>query len=476
MPRWLWPALALCFLAGLARAVVLMSHDPLIALANSYDEVRYTACFDLYPDRPGIDDPTRNSPEAPYSRYAFAPNPEPMCYWSTELLFQGATAAIYHLQHAMTGATNFSVRWIGALKFSVLVILWIVFGLAWIARGEPWSALANGLLLPIVFADPANGIYLNTFYAEWTALLTLYTLFSLVLLNDDRDYSRRIFIVIALAAFALAMSKIQHLVLPLACALAVLLVGKFRTHRWPWQGVAVLVGALLGIAVQGAQLQRESPAIEAINQFNRADVVFTGLLANASDPVATAKDLGLSADCLRFVGKSAWQIGDWPASACPELANVSRGRQLVTLAREPSMALRLWWRGLSHLDPWIAPGLGVVEGGDFAPLPDSFFSISRILSALPPLRIPPLAGPLVACLFLLWRGRWRAVPRLLVYSALATIAMAATITITVLGDGLADTPKQGHLIPNIALTWWITIAVLGIARVIESRSRKNYAP
>lgn len=469
-PRWIWPALALCLIAGLVRALGLLAHDPLIALANSYDEVRYTACFDLYPDRPGIDDPTRNSPEAPYSHYAFAPNPAPMCYWSTELLFQGATAAIYGLQNALTGATSFSVRWIGALKFSALVILWIAFGFAWIARGEPWSALANGLLLPIVFADPANGIYLNTFYAEWTALLSLYTLFGLTLLHDARNYTRRAFALIALAAFALAMSKIQHLVLPLGCAVAVLLVGRLRSRTWPWQGVALLLGAVLGVSVQAIQLKRESPAIEAINQFNRADVVFTGLLANARDPAATAQELGLAPDCLRFVGKSAWQIADWPESACPQLANVTRARELATLAREPDMAWRLWWRGLTHLDPWIAPGLGVVEGGNFAPLPESFFSVSRVLSALPQWRVPPLTGPLIACLWLLWRGHWRSAPRLLLFSALATIAMFATLTITVLGDGLADTPKQGHLIPNIALAWWVSIAVLGVARALHLRN------
>lgn len=469
-PRWLWPILALCLIAGVIRAAALLTHDPLIALANSYDEVRYTACFDLYPDRPGVDDPTRNSPEAPYSHYAFVPNAAPICYWSTELLFQGATVAIYHLQHWMTGATSFSVRWIGALKFAALIAVWLAFGFAWIARGEPWSALANGLLLPIVFADPANGIYLNTFYAEWTALLALYTLFGLILLHDEREFSRRAFALIALAAFALALSKIQHIVLPLACAFVVLLVGRLRHRRWPWQGIALLAGALLGTGVQVIQLSRDSPAIDAINQFNRADVVFTGLLANARDPEATAKDLGLSQDCLRFTGKSAWQIADWPESACPQLANVTRGKELATLAREPDMALRLWWRGLLHLDPWLAPGLGLVEHGDFARLPPSFFSISSILNALPSLRIPPLCGPLIACLWLLWRGHWRAAPRLLLFSALATVAMLATLTITVLGDGLADTPKQGHLIPNIALAWWIGIAVLGIARWIAVRS------
>src|SRR5207253_9703150 len=96
-------ALGLCLAAGLLRVLPLLVHEPLIALANSYDEVRYSACFDLYPDRPGENDPTRNSPEAPYSHYVFAENPAPMCYWSTELLFQAAVAGVYHLQHRLAG-------------------------------------------------------------------------------------------------------------------------------------------------------------------------------------------------------------------------------------------------------------------------------------------------------------------------------------------------------------------------------------
>jgi hypothetical protein len=454
---WLVTALVCCLAAGVMRVLPLLLHEPLIALANSYDEVRYTACFDLYPDRPDVSDPTQNSPEAPYSHYVFAANPAPMCYWSTELLFQVLTVATYHVQHGIGGTTAFSVRWIGAYKFAALLLLWSSFGWAFLRRGEPFSALANGLLLPLVFADPADTIYLSTFYAEWTALLALYALIGVLLLHEGRMRTRAGFVLIALAAFALALSKIQHLLLPLTCALVALGIAWWRRRSGDvearyWQGCALLSGALLGLAVQAIQLQRDSPAIEAINHFNRADVAFTGLLPHASDPAATATALGLPQECLRFIGKSAWQISVWPDSECPQLSNVTRRRELAVLASEPDLFLRLWWHGLSSLDPWLAPGLGMVEGGDYAPLPREFFSLSRVLSALPAWRLPPLLGPFVVCAWLLWR---RTLPRLLLLSALACTVMLATITITVLGDGLADVPKQGHLIPNMALAWWV---------------------
>ena len=66
-PAWLLWALIGCFAVGMLRVLPVLLHDPLIALANSYDEVRYSACFDLYPDRPEEINPTLNSPAAPYA-------------------------------------------------------------------------------------------------------------------------------------------------------------------------------------------------------------------------------------------------------------------------------------------------------------------------------------------------------------------------------------------------------------------------
>lgn len=468
MPPWLAIALLTCLLGGMLRSIPLLLHTPLIALANSYDETRYSACFDLYPDRPADVAPTQNSPQAPFSRYAFLGNDRPMCYWSSELLFQAPLAAMFRIQAALSGQRSFSVRWIGALKFAVLLLLWAAFSRAWWRRDEPWIALANGLLLPLLFADPANTIYLNTFYAEWAALLALYTLCSLILLDADAAYSRRRAWLLALAAFGLAAVKIQHLLLPGALALTVLGAGWCcGRQRGSWQGKALLLGALAGLALQTLQLQRDNLAIRAIDQFNRADVVFTGLLPNASDPAATALALGLAPDCLRFSGLRAWQLPDYPEHACPSLANVSRKRELAVLLEEPDLAWRMFWHGVSALDPWLVPGLGLVEGGNFHKLPNGFFSISTALSAQPMVRGLVLGGPLAGLIVLLCAPRRR--PRLCLYSALTVATMLLTVAITVVGDGLADTSKQGHLIVNAVLAWWICILTLGVGAWFASR-------
>jgi hypothetical protein len=454
-------------MAGVLRAVLLVAHVPLIALANSYDEVRYTACFDLYPDRLDSIPPSRNSPEAPFAQYRFIPTDQPMCYWSSELLFQGVAFTFYRIQQALANAHSFSVRWIGALKFAALLAVWLGFSRAWLRRGDWGPALANGLLLPLLFADPANTIYLDTFYAEWTALLALYTLCGLIALSLERPASRSLRALLAVAALALATSKIQHLALPLVCGLVVLAFGFWHSRRWPWQGRAILLGALAGLAIQAVQLRRDSEEIRAIDVFNRADVVFTGLLPNAPDPAAAAVELGLSPACLRLIGARAWQMDNYPEQTCPDLVNVTRGRELSLLLHHPGIGLRLYWHGWLALDPWLAPGLGLVEGGSFQRLPAGFFSMSDLLTSFPPVRALVLGGPPLALLLLLWPPLRRERPRLLTYTAISVAIMAATLGITVLGDGLADTPKQGHLIINAALAWWICMLALGLAKYLR---------
>ncbi len=370
-------------------------------------------------------------------------------------MFQGAAAVVYRFEAAISGTADFSVRWIGAFKIAALIGIWLGFSVAWLRRREPWPALANGLLLPLVFADPANTIYLNTFYAEWTALLALYAMAGLILIHEGRPARGHAFGLLAIAASALALSKIQHIVLPLGCAVVLLAIGRRRDRVWLWKGKALLIGALVGLVLQVVQLQRDSEAIRAINIFNRADVVFTALLPNARDPAATARRLGLSPQCLQYSGLHAWQMPGFPADLCPELAALTRTRELYILLREPDMTLRIGWHGLVALDPWLAPGLGLVEGGDFARLPAGFLSLSAPLSAVPLLRVLLFGAPFLAVALLLWRQRWRASPRLLTVSALTVVVTLGTLTVTVLGDGLADVAKQGHLVYNAALAWWI---------------------
>ena len=227
-PRAVVLALAALWLAGTLRVLFLWAHDPLYAYANSYDQTRYTTCFHFYPDRPADVPPQQNSPHAPYARYRFIGNDDPMCYWSSELLPQVAVVLGWKIAEATGAGTAHSVRALGTLKFALLLAVNIGLTLAWRRRGPRTLALANAMLLPLVFADPANTLYANTFYAEWTALVALYATIALSVLFADRQPTRLRVVLLAVAGLMLGTSKVQHLLLPLVLGCVVLCIAWLR--------------------------------------------------------------------------------------------------------------------------------------------------------------------------------------------------------------------------------------------------------
>ena len=339
-------ALALLWLLGTLRAFALWSHDPLQAYANSYDQTRYTSCFHFQPDRPSVIPPQQNSPQAPFAKYRFYPGGEALCYWSSELAFTAATAVIWKTGEALGSGDVHDARWVGVLRWSALLALSIALSRAWLRRGDARMALANAALVPLLFADPGNTLYLDTFYAEFTALTAAYALVALSLLWRDEARTRWRFFVLAFAAFALATSKIQHLVLPLGIAAFVLALDAWRGHRFAWRGVALAVGATCGCWFQVVQLHREGPLMDAIDQYNRADVVFTALVPFADDPRALLVDLGIDPDCAIYAAKHAWEFPDLPERVCHGLSEFNRGKELRVLFTQPKLTARLFGNGV----------------------------------------------------------------------------------------------------------------------------------
>ena len=437
---------------GTLRALLLCMHAPLYAYANSYDETRYTTCFHFYPDRPADVPPQLHSPEAPYAKFRFIQTQDPMCYWSSELAFTGATALIWSAAEAM-GDTTHDVRCVAALRWLALLALSIAFSRAWLRRDDARAAIANAALVPVVFADPGNTLYLSTFYAEWTALLAAYTLFALVLLWRDAPRSRGRLAVLVLVAFVLATSKLQHMLLPLGLGVAVFVLDRWRLKRTSWRAVALIIGALGGLYFQFVQTMREGLMMDTIRQYNTADVVFTGILPFADDPRAVLAEIGIDPGCAIYTGKRAWEMPDLPERACRGLLDFTRGREIALLLRHPPIAGRLAAHGVPALDPWVADNVGHVEGGVFQKLPASIPGVGRVLHASALARAVLLALPLLGLVVLLVRPGPRKGSAELDATLLVVVTMAGTLAVTLLGDGLADTAKQGHLVINAALAW-----------------------
>jgi len=467
--------LSALWLLGTLRAFLLVAHEPLYAYANSYDETRYTSCFHFYPDRPADVSPQLNSPEAPYARWRFISTGDPMCYWSTELAFGGLTALAWTTAEALGGDAVHDARLVAALRWIALLALSIGLSHALLRRGDVRAAIANAALVPLVFADPGNTMYLATFYAEWTSLLAAYALVALLLLWRNATRSRMRFIVLALVAFALAASKLQHMLLPLAFAVAVFALDRVRLKRTTWRAFALSFGALLGAYFQFAQTQRHGLMIDTIRQYNTADVVFTALVPLADDPEALLVDIGIDPACAIYSGKRAWQLPDLPDRTCAGLVNFTRTREIGALLRHPSIAPKLFVKGVLALDPWLADNIGHVEGRSFEKLPPSVPTLGRPLHAYPWLQLALLALPIVALGVLLGRPGLRKGGVALDATVLVVVTMVATLGITLLGDGLADTAKQGHLVIDAALVWLFAGIMMCAPKLSASEKRASTA-
>jgi hypothetical protein len=330
--------------------------------------------------------------------------------------------------------------------------------------------------VPLLFADPANTLFLATFYAEWTALVAAYALVAATLFWRDTPSGRLRFGLLALAAFVLATAKIQHLLLPLAIALAVFVLDRCRSGRAGWRVFAIACGACAGLGLQVVQLQRDIPMMDAIDQYNRADVVFTALLPAADDARGLLLELGIDPACVQYSGLHAWELPGMPEQVCAGFAEFGRGDEIATLLRHPRLAAVLAGHSVLALDPWLAREIGHVEGGTFAIGPPARQSIDRVLHAVPLARFGLLAAPFGAALLLLWRPGLRRGARALEHAVLTALVMVATLAVTVLGDGLADVAKQGHLVTNAALAWLIAAfacAVAGWTRAPAATDRET---
>lgn len=479
-----WPAAArqatalltllLLAVAGYRGGALLLA-EPMLAVANNYDMVRIHACIKAYPIRaPGIH-PFSPSVDAPLSRYQFRYDLEADCFFSTEAVLARLARPLFRAEAARSSDGSFSVRWVGLVKFALFFTAAAAFSLAWLRRGQPGAALANALVVAVVLVDPGITLYLNGFYAEYGTVLFAYGTLAgaALMLSAGRPPGWGNLLLLGLCCLALVCTKIQHAGLGVLVALFVALPILFRVRIDRRTCLALALGGAVGLGIQAVHMQK--PDNQTMRLANKTSAVLMSLLPLSADRERTVAHLGLPAHCARHAGIN-WYLPPVSENAanhpCREVGEVSNGRLFGLAFTEPGLFFRFLGTSLAHSRPWIPttyggqPLLGVVEGAPRGtPLPEGWFSWSRILDRLPLGLIQGLVvGPaiIVGLLLLLGRLKQPALAAMLTTLALAPYPVAAVV---LLGNGYADPTKQMHLLYVCVLSFWV-LALAALAREI----------
>jgi hypothetical protein len=461
--RLAWFLLSLALLRGL----LVLASDPLLAMANNYDEIRIQACIDAYPDRAADVPPQANSPEAPFSRFRFTPGVGAPCFLSSEALFAWAAWPAMWLEQSIRSDRTFSVRWKGGLQFTLLFLIaaWSTRRLFALKRQD--LAAGHAAVFALVVCDPGNLLYFNTFYSEAAAIFFGYALLVavLVVLADKNSASRALILAVGLSAVFLATSKIQHLIVP-TLILAAVAASAFVARRVPKPLlIAIFIGGLIGCGLQC--LNRSASENEGIRSANLIDTLFTALLPNAGAPAKLLARLELPSHCIEQSGESWYTPGMVQHERCPEVFKLDHRDLMLAVVRDPMMALRALRGGARHVRPWIPLQLGVVEGGVQAGLPWWAPSWNAVINVPDQsivfvilLGLPALAAAMVC-----WRRRidqWATNAILLSLGSLPLCIFA----LSVMGDGYIDLSKHAQLGTACLLAELVVLACLLIDRLI----------
>jgi hypothetical protein len=461
-------------LVVLYRGAAMLLSEPLLALANNYDMIRVQSCIKVYPVRPAEIPPWAGNADAPIERYRFRYDVVAPCFQSTEVLFARLARPLFKAESRRSGDASFSIRWLGAVKFTVFFMVVAGFTFAWWRRGLTGAAAANAAIAAAVLTDPAVTLYLNGFYAEFATVLFGYSSVAgaALLMGRERRPSVVSLVFLAVAVGAFVGTKIQHIGLGVILALTLASPALAGLKPCARTIAAVVVGGIAGLAFQAANLARSDN--EVMRLANLTSTVLTTLLPLSDDPDRTAENIGIPRRCGAFAGLNWYlpPVRENPANhPCREVLETSYARLLGLAASEPKVFARFVGGSLQYIRPWIpstyrgVPHLGVVEGQRRAPLPGAWFSWSRILDRIPLWMIQVLViAPVVVVATLFALRRLREAPVAAVLASLALLPFP-TIVAVIFGNGYEDAAKQMHLVFTMVLSFWLLLVLFGLKRL-----------
>ena len=463
-----WALLAL----GALRVLALLAHSPLAAYANQYDMARTSACLGLWPDRPAAEQ-TLSHPSAPIDAYRYGGETTEACFASTEVAVAWLAVQIDRVAESVRGRSeqDFTLHQLAWFK-GLLVLAIALYLHARLARWPNWRA-AHAAVFALIIADPFNMLFLGTLYTELEALLgtwlALGSLLAMRLCQHEGDRPPRdLPWLFALGLLALGTSRVPHALLPawlLAVATLSMYSGDGTTRGTRLRCLLPALGTVLlalALPIHNARVHPE------ITRANNVDSLFGSVLPASDQPERLTQRLGLPPACAEPVFATWYRgRGHNPLGECPDALDLSRGRMLIALMREPASLLRLFGRGLMLSSQWRLPYLGEIAESDMARLhqPGTTAAIAP-RSFTFQIMLWALAGWLLP--WAAWRCRKHGdIAATLALGLTGIVAMVWAIS--VLGDGYSELTRHLHLAQNAILTLWLFALIRAIAWLIARR-------
>lgn len=459
-----WIAVALFALAAV-RAIALWAHEPMLAYANNFDQIRAMRALRLQPVKPaGHGSAFAGTPYQPWRYFSKGQERRTVIYPSSDLLVKGVQIGITKLWRSTHDPLDIKQFSAPLLAFWLGAVGWI----AWqMARASPCHSLGFCAWL-VLISDPLNLLFLNTLYAEFSAFVAFSIFIGTCWLALARRYIGNGLMLAAFAALlVLATNRNQYMYLPLALSPLLALAWHKRAvlglngRLFALAAALTLVAPLLLFGAQPGQLKET-------NHANRINTVFGAMLPAASDPADTLRLLKLPPDCLQFSSHS-WY--DTPTTQyneqCPTIFQLPLPRLLPALLADPVMLARMsahvagGYRGSfngvlqeNSLGCFTPQFLGHVEGAPGKHIDDLqhtplLQSLDSILIRQPRelrravILTPTFLPALLAVLLILRKKKLEAL-------ALAGVQILALYFFfsSLLGDGYADFERHAVLYPS----------------------------
>lgn len=220
-------------------------------------------------------------------------------YFSSELILVLPALA---LSAVFSRNGRFDLRYIGLIH-GALFLLAIVLFVPLMEDLAPWARYALGFTVLFVFGDVAYVSYLNSFYMDVVAYLSL-LLAAVLYLRGLRWRRRSDWILLTISCLLLVTSKPQHAALGFPLAILLFVAKKYGSgiQQAVWSSIAlVLAGAAVVCLLYAAP-----PGYQAKGSFT---VLFYRVLPNAKDADRTLAEVGLDSSYRKYIGKHAY--ADW---------------------------------------------------------------------------------------------------------------------------------------------------------------------